>query len=350
MTAEVYRKSIFCIDLKGGDVVHEVFCVGRVERRTARKGSEYLSLEFLDRSGRIAGVAWEHAEELATVLVEGAFARVRGRVGEFRQKPQIEVEHAEPAPAALDHGEYILAGPVPGPESVAGIRRLVAGMEDPHLIRLLEAFLDDSEFTRRFEAAPAAKMHHHAYIGGLAEHTRSVMELCARAADHYGDLDRDLLLAGAFCHDIGKIAELAVEPGFPYTEEGSLLGHIPLGFALVRERIGTLPDFPADRATDLSHLVLSHQGELEWGSPVEPQTLEALVLHFLDNLDSKVAAARPHLDQVESGRTGWVKALGRSLFRRAPRPSPAPDAPAPPAPTGGGPDGVDPPSLFDALD
>jgi 3'-5' exoribonuclease len=313
---EPYRKRVYCADLGSGEQVDEVFCVTQANRKVGRNGP-FLSLEFVDRSGRIPGVAWENADALAVTLVEGAFVRVRGVVTDYRGQPQIQVEAAEPAPQ-VDPAEYLPRAPVSGSESVVAIRRLAESITGPFLKRLIMGLLDDPHFVERFSAAPAAKVNHHAYVGGLAEHTRSVMDLCALAAGYYADLDRDLLLAGAFLHDLGKIDELAVEPGFPYTEAGSLLGHVAMGYAFVRERIARIDGFPADVATDVLHLVLSHQGELEWGSPVKPQTLEAIVLHHLDNLDSKVTSARTHLDVAAGSRTGYIRSLQRSLFRRPP--------------------------------
>lgn len=360
---EVHVKRVFCADLEVGQSVREVFCLGRVERREGKRGP-FLRLTLVDRSGRVAGVAWDEVDALLEVLVEGSYARIEGEVGDWRGEPQVKVTAAEPA-GRVDPADFLPRGPVDGETSLAAIRRLVGTMTDLPLKALVESFLDDADFARAFTAAPAAMIHHHAYVGGLAEHTLSVMELCAAAAEHYDEVDRDLLLAGALFHDLGKVDELSVEPGFPYTEEGVLLGHIPLGFARVREAIGRIEGFPAERATDLGHLILSHQGELEWGSPVQPRTLEAIVLHFLDNLDSKAATARTHLAEVESGRTSYVKALGRSLFRRGPAGTPgdvqapaegpgrAEDAaPEPPTRTGGGPDAGEggTPSLFDELD
>ncbi|HKY61118.1 MAG TPA: HD domain-containing protein [Gemmatimonadota bacterium] len=327
---ETYRKQVFCADLKIGQEVSEVFCVGRVQRRMGRNGP-FLTLEFVDRSGRIPGVAWDEVDALAERLVEGGYAKVGGRVTDFRGEPQIQVVEAIEAPTALEPSEYLPVGPVPPERSIEGIRRLARTIADDGLRRLVVGFLDDPGFLRRFEAAPAAKLHHHAYVGGLAEHTLSVMGLCADLADHYRDLDRDLLLTGAFCHDLGKVRELAIEPGFPYTEEGQLVGHIVLGYEMVRDRAREA-GLSAERAVDLGHLVLSHQGEHQWGSPVEPRTLEALVLHFLDNLDSKVASARPHLAGIESGRTNYIRSLGRSLFRRGTKEG------QPPARPGNGPD------------
>jgi 3'-5' exoribonuclease len=357
MIEAIYRKRVYCTDLKVGDDVHEVFCVARLERREGRSGA-FLRLTLADRSGNLPGIAWDDVERLLEVLVEGGYARIRGRLDTYKGGPQIRVEAAETVVERLDPTDFLLRGPVPGEESVARLRGLVATMRDSDLRRLVLAFLDDRAFARAFAEAPAAKTNHHAYVGGLAEHTLSVMRLCERAAHHYEGLDRDLLLAGAFFHDIGKVRELAVEPGFPYTEEGALLGHIALGYALVRERIAALGGFPEVRSTDLGHLILSHQGELEWGSPVQPQTIEALVLHYLDNLDSKVATARAHMAGVESGRTAYVRALGRALFRRAaPGAAPLPgegsepsgERPEPPADTSVGPETREerPPSLFD---
>lgn len=358
MSDAIHHKEVFCDQLEIGQRVDEVFCLSRVERRQRSNGEPFLRLVLVDRSGEVNGVAWDDVDALLEVLEEGGYARIRGDVGDFRGELQVKVTGAEPA-GRIDPAEYLARSPVPVEASMAGIRRLVDTVEDPPLKRLLDGFLADPEFAAAFAAAPAAKANHHAYVGGLAEHTLSVMEMCDRAADHYPGVDRDLLLAGAFCHDIGKTVELAVEPGFPYTEQGELLGHIPLGFAMVRERAARIEGFPVDRATDLGHLVLSHQGQLDWGSPVQPRTLEAIVLHFVDNMDSKVATAKTHLAGVESGRTAYVRALGRTLFRRAPteaEPGPVPveegsgtgpPGDAPPAERAAAPDS---PSLFDEMD
>jgi 3'-5' exoribonuclease len=347
---EIYRKRVFCADLEIGQEVSEVFCVARVQRRAGRNGS-FLTLEFVDRSGRIPGVAWDEVDRLTEVLVEGAYARVGGHVTDFRGQPQIQVLEAAPAPTTVEPFDYLPSGPVSPHRSMAGIRRLAESITDAGLRGIIRIFLGDPEFVRRFSAAPAAKVHHHAYVGGLAEHTLSVMELCEQVARHYADLDRDLLLAGAFCHDLGKIRELAVEPGFPYTEEGQLVGHIVLGHQMVLDRareVGLSPE----RALDLGHLILSHQGELEWGSPIEPRTLEALVLHYLDNLDSKMAAARPYLDDVDHGRTAYVRSLGRALFRRGAGGAigERKEGTAPPVRASGWGEDGEPPSLFDTAE
>lgn len=330
MSTDLYRKQVFGADLRVGDDVYEVFCVASLERREGKKGP-FLRLSLADRSGSIPGIAWDEIDRLLEVLIEGGYARIRGRLDSYQGAPQVRVEAAEAVVFdTLDPMDFLPRGPVPGEESIARIRALALTMTDGDLRGLILGFLDDPAFARAFAESPAAKLHHHAYVGGLAEHTLSVMMLCDLASSHYPELERDLLLSGAFFHDIGKTRELAVEPGFPYTEDGALLGHIALGYAMVSARMDRLPGFPADRRTDLGHLILSHQGELEWGSPVQPQTLEAMTLHFLDNLDAKLAIARPHVSGIESGRTAYVRSLGRALFRRGPRPAPAEPGEAPP--------------------
>lgn len=341
MSPDVYRKRVFCADLSVGDAVEELFCVERVERRTGR-GGPFLRVSLVDRTGSVTAMVWDDVEAILEALTEGGYARVRGDVESFRGDLQLKITGAQRWTEGVDPADFLRRGPVPGEVSLAGVRELAASIVDPWISRLVRSFLDDEELAAAFAAAPAAKVNHHAYVGGLAEHTLSVMLLCATAADHYGDLDRDLLIAGAFLHDIGKTVEIAVEPGFPYTEEGALLGHIPLGYAMVRERIAGIAGFPREMAIDIGHLVLSHQGELEWGSPVQPRTAEALVLHFVDNLDSKVATARTHLAGVDAGHGPYVRSLGRSLFRRPSRTASV----EPPARVGGGPD-RDEPTLFD---
>ncbi|MGH7567174.1 MAG: 3'-5' exoribonuclease YhaM family protein [Gemmatimonadota bacterium] len=341
MSPGVYRKRVFCTDLAVGDAVQELFCVERVERRTGRGGA-FLRVSLVDRTGSVTAMVWDDVEAVLEALTEGGYAQVRGDVETFRGDLQLKVAGAVRWTEGVDPADFLRRGPIPGEVSMAGIRELAASIEDPWISRVVHSLLNDQGLAAAFAAAPAAKVNHHAYVGGLAEHTLSVMRLCAAAADHYGDLDRDLLIAGAFLHDIGKTVEIAVEPGFPYTEEGTLLGHIPLGYAMVRERIAGIDGFPREIAVDLGHLILSHQGELEWGSPVQPRTAEALVLHFVDNLDSKVATARTHLEGVDAGHGPYVRSLGRSLFRRAAR-EPSVE---PPARVGGGPD-RDAPTLFD---
>jgi len=194
-------------------------------------------------------------------------------------------------------------------------------VSDPHLRALLSAFLDDPDFMRRFTAAPAAKNYHHPYLGGLLEHTATTVRICRMLCELYPDVDRDLLVTAAALHDIGKIEELDYERAIDYTDAGRFLGHLLLSDEMIRDRLSGLPGFPADLAMRLRHAVLSHHGELEWGSPKRPKTLEAVVLHHVDNLDAKVNSFREIVSRAGESDSPWTDM--RNLFKRplyAPRP------------------------------
>jgi len=181
----------------------------------------------------------------------------------------------------------------------AQIRGLVAQVKRPHVRALLEAFLDDPQLAAAFRVAPAAKGIHHAWIGGLCEHTLSVLQLGWRICDHYPQLDRDLVTAGALLHDIGKAREISSEPGFEYTDEGKLVGHLVLTCQLIREKAARIEAFPKDLEWRITHLVVAHHGRHEYGSPKEPVTLEAMVVHALDELDTRVASFGQLMAQAE---------------------------------------------------
>jgi 3'-5' exoribonuclease len=180
---------------------------------------------------------------------------------------------------------------------MGALRELLGTIENKHLKELSSLFLSDRAFTARFRKAPAAKNFHHGYLGGLLEHTLAVCRLAAAVADHYPDLDRDLLLCAAFLHDIGKIREFSYTTHIEYSDEGRLLGHLVLGAAMVDEKISDLRRFPNDLAMRLKHLVLSHHGELEFGSPKRPKFLEAFALHLIDDLDAKMNGLKRFMDR-----------------------------------------------------
>jgi 3'-5' exoribonuclease len=222
----------------------------------------------------------------------------------------------------------------------AEVRAIVAAMSNPHLRALLDAIFDDPEIARKYKLAPAAKTIHHAWLGGLIEHVLSVCALTRAVAPNYPDVDVDLVLAGAMLHDIGKIDELTYDRGFGYSDVGQLLGHIHIGLAIVADKIRAVPDFPPKLRVLLEHLILSHHGELEFGSPKTPMFAEAMLLHHLDNLDSKMDTVRGAAGRERSGDgnfSGFVASLDRSILRKErylnpppPEAKPAPEQ-APPA-------------------
>jgi 3'-5' exoribonuclease len=201
---------------------------------------------------------------------------------------------------------------------LARLDAAIEGLREPNLKRLLQELLTDPPIRSALESAPAAKTIHHAVLGGLLEHTVSVVGLCRLLADYYPAVDRDLLCAAAILHDLGKIRELTWERVFDYTDAGRLLGHITLGTLLVEERIRAIPDFPTSLANALLHCILSHHGELDWGSPKRPKTLEAIVLHYAEDLDGKINAflsfSARFPDPQHPGWTQFNKAMDRFLY------------------------------------
>ena len=205
-------------------------------------------------------------------------------------------------------------------------------MQNPHLKGLLEAMLDDEEIARRYRIAPAAKQIHHAFLGGLIEHVLSVCGMAKAAAAHYPNIDYDLLITGAILHDIGKIYELNYERGFSYSNEGQLIGHMSIAMRMVGDKLRDLPDFPPLVRSLVEHMILSHHGKLEFGSPKVPQFPEALLLHYLDDLDSKMECMRALIEndrQVEGCFTTYNSALERSALKKDRYLNPAPARPRP---------------------
>jgi len=310
---------IFVVDLAEGEPVTSFFLAKQVQLRQRRSGEPYLSLILGDRTGDIAAVMWEGVEEASKGLVEGDIVKVQGYLGTYQRERQLTVTRlrkASPEEIALD--EYLPRSPQDPVALLARLREMVEDVREPHLKRLLRDLLAEEPFLNAFMAAPAAKSIHHAVLGGLLEHTVSVVGLCRLLADYYPALDRDLLLAAATLHDVGKTRELTWDRVFDYTDAGRLLGHITLGTLLVEERIRAIPEFPEDLAQRLLHCILSHHGELEWGSPRRPKTLEALVLHYVEDLDGKVNAflgfVQSHSDPQHPGWTEFNKTLDRYLY------------------------------------
>jgi len=310
---------IFVADLVEGEAVTSFFLAKEVQLRRRRTGEPYLSLVLGDRTGEVAAVMWDGVEEASKDLAEGDVVKVQGHLGTYQREAQLTITRlrkANPEEIALE--DYLPRSSQDPAGLVARLREVVDSLREPHLKRLLRDLLADEPFLNAFATAPAAKNIHHAVLGGLLEHTVSVVGLCRLLADYYAALDRDLLLAAAILHDVGKARELTWDRVFDYTDAGRLLGHITLGTLLVEERIRAIPEFPEDLAQRLLHCILSHHGELEWGSPRRPKTLEALVLHYAEDLDGKVDLflnfSQSHPDPQHPGWTQFNKALDRYLY------------------------------------
>ncbi|RME72112.1 MAG: HD domain-containing protein [Planctomycetota bacterium] len=304
--------------LEAGTRVQRVLLVRAATRKVARNGKAYLDLELGDRTGAIAAKRWDVDPEALAVLRPGAIVRVQARVDAWKGVAQLQIDRFERVdPDRVDLTALLPSTPFDIEEMWTELRTLHATIEHPALRQLLSAFLDDPAFARDFRRAPAATHHHHPYVGGLLEHVLSLSRAADRLCAAYPALDRDLLLTGVFLHDIGKIAAYEVEAGFGYTDHGRLTGHITTGVLWLEERARTIADFPPALLEHLRHLVLSHHGKPEWGSPVEPMTPEAIALHALDNLDAKLWSCLEATHRAREQGSHWseyVRALGTRVY------------------------------------
>ena len=311
-------KAAYVSDLTPDTTITSFFLVAEKELRSTREGKSYLRLELSDRSGSIEARAWDNVEGLAAAFDRDDIVKVQARVESYKTRVQLSVEKLRRAePSEIDLADYFPHTAEDIEELYSRLRQYAAGIKNTWLNRLVSGVIEDPAIAPRLKRAPAAKAMHHAFVGGLLEHIVSLCDLCRLAAQHYVELDVDLLITGAILHDIGKLDELCYERAIHYTDDGQLLGHIIMGLEQVTQRMNAIEGFPPGYKTLIKHLLISHHGEYEFGSPKLPMFREALVLHYLDNLDSKMGAARAAL-RAGGGDAGWTAfsaALNRRLLR-----------------------------------
>ena len=311
-------KPAYVADLAADQTITSYFLVCEKEVRATREGKPFLRLELGDRTGIVEARMWENFEEAAGTIARDDFVKVQARVELYRNRTQLAVDRLRRAePGEVDPADYFPRTAEDIEQLYGRLREFVASVGNPWLKRLLESFVGDPEIAPKLKRAPAAKTMHHAYLGGLLEHIVSLCGLCRAVAARYPEADADLLLAGAVLHDIGKVHELSYERSFNYTTEGQLLGHIVLELELVNKKIAAIEGFPAELKTLVQHLLISHHGQYEFGSPKLPMFREAVMLHYLDDLDSKMGAMRATLasETGEGEWTAWNAALERRLLR-----------------------------------
>lgn len=311
-------KPSYVAELAADQAVKSFFLVCEKEIRTGSSGKAYLRLELGDRTGTIEARMWDNFEEPAAGFDREDFVKVQGRVDQYRGRNQLIVEKIRRAQAGeIDTADYFPHTKEDVEKLYAELRGHVATVKNPWLARLLANVVEDPEIVPLLKRAPAAKSMHHAYLGGLLEHMVSLCGLCRAAAAHYPEVDADLVLSGAVLHDIGKIHELAYERALGYTTEGQLLGHIVQEFELVSKKMDAIEGFPAPLKAVIQHLLISHHGKGEFGSPRVPMFPEAVMLHYLDDLDSKMGAMRATIGREgDDGEwTEWNAALARRLLR-----------------------------------
>jgi 3'-5' exoribonuclease len=305
-------------DLNSEQNITTFFLVCEKEIRNTREGKPYLRLELGDRSGTIEARMWEQFEAAAKGINRDDFVKVQARVEMYRNRPQLSVMQVRLAkPEEIDLADFL-------PQTRADVEKLYAqlleyatSISNPWLKKLVTGMLNDPAIAAKYKRAPAAKVMHHAYLGGLLEHVVSLCGLAKAVAAHYPELDVDLLVTAAMLHDVGKLDELGYERAIGYTVEGHLLGHIVLEVQTIAKAMDAIEGFPPNLKTVIQHMLISHHGEYEFGSPKLPMIREALVFHFLDDLDSKFAAVRAALagDSGEAEWSGYSRALGRKFLR-----------------------------------
>ena len=312
-------KDLFVSGLQPNQVITSTFLVKVKEVRAKKTGEPYLSLTLGDKSGSLDAKMWDNVAEVEPAFDRDDFVKVKGLVQIFRNKQQLTIHRIRRCQESeVDFGDYFPKTTKDVEQMFGDLLGLVGQIGNPHLKQLLNGLLNDSEFALKFKQAPAAKSLHHAWLGGLLEHTLSLCRLCQGMAQHYGELDLDLLLTGAVLHDIGKTEELSYSRSFAYTTEGQLLGHMILELDIINRKMAEIEDFPPRLKTLIQHLIISHHGQYEFGSPKLPMFPEALVLHCLDNLDSKLASMQ---DLIASDTnpdpewTGYYPMFGRPLFK-----------------------------------
>lgn len=313
--------------LRDGDSLEEIYLASDKQLRANRKGNQYLQLVLRDRSGGISARMWNAGDSIFRSFENGDFVFVDGKVQLFEGSLQAILTHIEPAEAE----KVTIADFMPHTEQDVGklterLRHYLLKLGNPALRALAECYLMDDAFLRAFVACPAGVKLHHAYIGGLLEHTVTMMEMADRLIPFYPGVDRDLVLMGVFLHDAGKTRELSYARSFGYTDEGQLLGHLAMGVEMLADQVQKVPaltgePFPRETLIRLKHMILSHHGTLEYGSPKIPMTPEAMMLHQIDSFDTRMHMVLKDYKEDRNNQTAWTPynpALGRRLYKGGP--------------------------------
>ena len=310
-------------ELESGEIVEQVFMISQPVLRTTTRGDYYIAAFLSDRTGRVNGRMWQASETIYQSLPQEGFVWIKGRVELYQNTPQIVVDAIQP----VDIDQVRLEDFMPSTEKdvdemFARVKEILTKVNNPHLSGLIRAFLTDEELMTLFRTAPAAISLHHAYIGGLLEHTLSLLESGLLILPNYPELDADLVLTGLFLHDIGKTTELDYDISFTYSDQGHFVGHLVKGTWLVEEKVRQINDsttetFPRTLADHLQHIIVSHHGIREFGCPVLPATPEAFAVHYLDNLDSKIAMTVSAIakDTNKSNWTHYLRAIDSPLYK-----------------------------------
>ena len=304
--------------------VDQSFQAADKQLRLNRQGGKYLLLKLADRSGTISAMVWNADEKQFDSFSRGDYVSCKGRTQVHNGNLQLIVTDIEPLDdSAVDIADFDRFDPSEADRWAEKLTQMIHSLRNVHLRNIASAFIDDPDFMSRFRVAAAAINNHHAYPGGLLRHTTELMELASIVGPRYPQMDTELLIVGAFLHDIGKVEELSSGGDLSYTDRGQFVGHLVIGVQMLGDVIGKLQadghdPIPKDLRLHLEHMIVSHHGHLEFGSPKVPLTLEALALHHLDNLDAKISAATSIIQSDVSADGNWTNynpALGRKLWK-----------------------------------
>jgi 3'-5' exoribonuclease len=313
-------KSPYIGNLVPNEAVTGQFLVISKEIRQKKSGEPYLALHLSDRTGEIEAKMWDNVAEVMETFDRDDFVKVKGLLQVYQNRLQFTVHRLRRLEEhEVDLADYLPCSDRDPDEMFTELQGVIAGVQNVHLRTLLETMFADPALAQLYKTAPAAKHIHHACRGGLLEHVLSLCSLSRSVASHYKNIDIDLLITGVILHDIGKVEELSYSRSFGYSAEGQLLGHIVIGLRLLAAKLDQMPQFPRRLRTLIEHMILSHHGELEFGSPKLPAFREALLLHHLDNLDSKINAVDTALERdthVDGEFTGWIAPLERALLKK----------------------------------
>tara|TARA_Y100001934_G_scaffold65124_1_gene80859 strand:- start:30711 stop:31694 length:984 start_codon:yes stop_codon:yes gene_type:complete len=308
-----------------GESINQVFVANGKQLRPNRQGNLYLQLTLSDKSGSVNAMQWNANQSVYDSFENGDYVIIKGTTQLFNGNLQIIVQQLKKADESrVDEADFVTLTNENIGQLIVQLRQFVDSISHPQLQSLCQQYLDSKDIMEKFSQAPAGVKNHHAYQGGLIHHVVSLMELAESVVQHYPEVDRDLVLAGVLLHDLSKTDELAYERSLEYTDEGQLVGHLVMGVELLGNQIdqweanqGTT--FPNDIAIQLKHMIVSHHGQYDFGSPKLPMTLEALVLHMIDNLDAKVHQFSHAMDSEANPGDNWtpfIPTLGRKLYKK----------------------------------
>jgi 3'-5' exoribonuclease len=305
-------------DLRENERIQGAYLVRDKRMGVTRAGKRFMTLGLADRTGVVEARIWDNAAALSKLFDRGDVIEISGTTESYKGNMQMKVSDLQAMEKDVDPSLFLETAPEEASKMSAALKSTLKKLQSTHLRRLVDSFFTDAHFMALFRKAPAAKSFHHNYLGGLLEHTLSVCKMAVQVANHYPQLEGDLLLAAAFLHDLGKIRELKYHAEIDYTDEGRLIGHVVLGVSILEEKLRRFEGFPDDTAVLLKHLVVSHHGEYEFGAPKRPKSLEAFALHLIDDLDAKINGLSRFMerDQHIGAWTDFNRLFERFFFKR----------------------------------